>query len=897
MTKTASEIRSSFLQYFERHQHRIVASSPLVPHEDPTLLFTNAGMNQFKDLFLGREKRAYTRATTTQKCMRVSGKHNDLDNVGPSLRHHTFFEMLGNFSFGDYFKRDAIPMAWGLLTGEWQLPPDRLYATIFKGESGVARDDEAYALWRSFLPAERIGELGAADNFWQMGDTGPCGRCSEIYYFRGTEIPCGEEASGRACRGLECTCDRYIEIWNNVFMEFDRQADGTLNPLPAPSIDTGMGLERITAVLQGHLSNYDTDLFTPLLAAIGDRAGIAHRGTMSPSDVSMRVVADHTRAMTFLIADGVVPSNEWRGYVLRKIMRRAMRHGKRLGLTEPFIYTLVDTLVRDFGDAYPDLKTSHQSVARTIRSEEERFDAVLANGLPRLEDLLDRAAAGDRVVSGEAAFRLYDTHGMPRDFIEDMVEERKLTLDREGFERAMAGQRDKARAKSKFGTQAAGETAWQLRPGLAAAPDTFRGYDTTSLESEIVELLDTNRQSVERLSAGDEGFVALAETPFYLQSGGQVSDSGRLVASGGEAEVTELVKGPQGVPRFHAVRVTKGSLSYRDTVRAEVDASLRDATRRNHTATHLLHAALRQVLGTHVKQAGSLVAPDRLRFDFAHPAAVTSAELAAVERIVNEQVLRNTTVQTQVKNTEEAIAAGAMALFGEKYGDSVRVVSIPGFSVELCGGTHVQATGSIGLCAIVAESGVAAGVRRIEAITGLESLATLQNDREMLATIGSSLNARPGDVVGRINSLQDEAKRLARELQQARMQAALGGGPSGDAADHAVDVSGVKVVAREVAGLEKEGLRALVDQHRSRMKSGVVILASPIDGKVTIVVGVTADLTKKVPAGQVVKQLAPLVGGGGGGRPDFAEAGGKDPARIGDMLAAAPDIIRRLLSA
>jgi alanyl-tRNA synthetase len=897
MTKTANEIRSSFLQYFERHQHRIVASSPLVPHEDPTLLFTNAGMNQFKDLFLGREKRAYTRATTTQKCMRVSGKHNDLDNVGPSLRHHTFFEMLGNFSFGDYFKRDAIPMAWGLLTGEWELPPDRLYATVFKGESGVARDDEAYTLWRSFLPADRIGELGAADNFWQMGDTGPCGRCSEIYYFRGAEIPCGEEAAGRACRGLECSCDRYIEIWNNVFMEFDRQADGTLNPLPAPSIDTGMGLERITAVLQGHLSNYDTDLFTPLLAAIGDRAGIAHRGTMSPSDVSMRVVADHTRAMTFLIADGVVPSNEWRGYVLRKIMRRAMRHGKRLGLTEPFIYTLVDTLVRDFGDAYPDLRTGHQSVARTIRSEEERFDAVLANGLPRLEDLLDRAAAGDRVVSGEAAFRLYDTHGMPRDFIEDMVEERKLTLDREGFERAMAGQRDKARAKSKFGAQAAGDTAWQLRPGLTPAADTFRGYDTTSLDSEIVELLDANRQAVERLNAGDEGFVALAETPFYLQSGGQVSDSGRLRSSGGEAEVTDLVKGPQGVPRFHAVRVTKGSLSYRDKVRAEVDATLRDATRRNHTATHLLHAALRQVLGTHVKQAGSLVAPDRLRFDFAHPAAVTPKELAAVERIVNEQILRNTAVQTQIKNTEEAIAAGAMALFGEKYGDSVRVVSIPGFSVELCGGTHVQATGNIGLCAIVAESGVAAGVRRVEAITGLQSLTTLQNDRDILATIGSALNVRPGDVVARINSLQDETKRLARELQQARMQAALGGGPSGESADHAVDVSGVKVVAREVSGLEKEGLRALVDQHRSRMKSGVVILASPIDGKVTIVVGVTADLTRKVPAGQVVKQLAPIVGGGGGGRPDFAEAGGKDPARIGDMLTAAPDIIRRLLSA
>jgi len=894
---SANEIRRSFLQYFERQQHRVVTSSPLVPHEDPTLLFTNAGMNQFKDLFLGRERRPYTRATTAQKCMRVSGKHNDLDNVGPSLRHHTFFEMLGNFSFGDYFKREAIPLAWGLLTDEWGLPADRLYATVFKGEAGVPRDEEAHALWRGFLPAERIGELGAADNFWQMGETGPCGRCSEIYYSRGLEISCAEELAGRTCRGLECSCERYIEIWNNVFMEFDRQADGTLTPLPAPSIDTGMGLERITAVLQGHLSNYDTDLFTPLLTAIGDRAGVSHGGTMAPSDVSMRVVADHTRAMTFLIADGVVPSNEWRGYVLRKIMRRAMRHGKRLGVAEPFLYKLVDTLVRDFGDAYPDLKNSHDTVARVIHSEEERFDAVLANGLPKLEELLDQAAAGDRVVSGEAAFRLYDTHGMPRDFIEDMIDERKLTLNREGFDRAMAGQRDKARAKSKFGTPAAGEAVWQVRQGLSHLPDAFRGYEVTSLDTRIVELLDSNRQAVERLNTGDEGFVALAETPFYLQSGGQVSDRGRLIASVAEARVDDLVKGPAGLPRFHAVHVTKGALSYGDQVRAEVDTSLRAATRRNHTATHLLHAALRRVLGTHVKQAGSLVAPDRLRFDFAHPAAVTPAELVTIEQIVNEQVLRNISVQTEVKDTEAAIAGGAMALFGEKYGDNVRVVSIAGFSQELCGGTHVQATGNIGLCAIVAESGVAAGVRRIEAITGLESLTTLQRDRDVLARIGSALNVRTGDVVARIAGLQDEAKRLGRELQQARMQAALGGASTNASADDVMEIAGVKVIAREVTGLDKDGLRALVDQHRSRIGSGVVILACLSEDKVTIVVGVTADLTKKIPAGQVVKQLAPIVDGGGGGRPDFAEAGGKNPSKIGDMLAAAPGIIERLLSA
>jgi alanyl-tRNA synthetase len=897
MTTSAHDIRRSFLQYFERHRHRIVASSPLVPHEDPTLLFTNAGMNQFKDLFLGRETRAYTRATTAQKCMRVSGKHNDLDNVGPSLRHHTFFEMLGNFSFGDYFKRDAIPLAWGLLTQEWQLPAERLYATIFKGESGIPRDDEGYEIWRQCLPPERIGELGAADNFWQMGDTGPCGRCSEIYFHRGDDLPCAEEAAGRRCLELECTCDRYIEIWNNVFMEFDRQPDGTLTPLPAPSIDTGMGLERVAAVLQGHLSNYDTDLFTPLLSAIGRRAGTSHGGTTAPADVSMRVVADHTRAMTFLIADGVVPSNEWRGYVLRKIMRRAMRHGKRLGVTEPFLFTLVETLAREFGDAYPELRTAQQTIAQVIRGEEERFDAVLASGLPRLEELLDRAAAGDGVVSGEAAFRLYDTHGLPRDFIEDMVEERRLTLDRDGFERAMAGQREKARAKSKFGATPAGDAAWHLRPGTASRDDAFRGYDTTAVDTTIVELLDADRQTVDELPAGAQGYVALAETPFYVQSGGQVSDQGRLRTASAEAIVDDVLKGPAGAPRFHAVTVVRGTLTFGDRVEAAVEAGVRDATRRNHTATHLLHAALRQVLGAHVKQAGSLVAPDRLRFDFAHPAAVTEAQLADIERIVNEQVLRNLPVETEVKDTEAAIAAGAMALFGEKYGDRVRVVSVPGVSVELCGGTHVRATGDIGLCAIVAESGVAAGVRRVEAITGLAVLTALQRDRRAVAEVGAALNARPDELAPRVNALQDEVKRLSRELQQARMQIALGGASGTAAPDETRVVAGVTLVAREVSGLDKEGLRTLVDQHRERIKSGIVVLACPSDGKVALVVGVTPDLTSKVPAGQLVKQLASIVGGGGGGRPDFAEAGGKDPSRIGEMLAAAPRVVEQFLTA
>jgi alanyl-tRNA synthetase len=833
--------------------------------------------------------------------MRVSGKHNDIDNVGPSFRHHTFFEMLGNFSFGDYFKKDAIPFAWALLTEEWKLPADRLYATVFRGESGIPRDDEAYDIWRTFLPAERVGELGAADNFWQMGETGPCGRCSEIYYFRGGELPCDAEGKN-GCRGLECNCDRFIEIWNNVFMEFNRQADGTLNPLPARSIDTGMGLERVTAVLQGHLSNYDTDLFMPLLDAIGDRAGVGHRGTMEPPDVSMRVVADHMRAMTFLIADGVVPSNEWRGYVLRKIMRRAMRHGKRLGMTEPFLHTLVDTLVGEFGDAYPELKAGRDSIVRVIRSEEERFDAVLTSGLPRLEEVLDRAAATDKIVPGDQAFRLYDTYGLPRDFIEDMVEDRKLTFDREGFERAMEGQREKARAKSAFDLKKDQEFVFEsdaAREVLRRAGDQFEGYtDTTVHGVPVLAVFDEERRQVSELGAGQTGYVALSRTPFYLEAGGQVSDTGRLFTQNGETEgvVEGVVRTGPGLPRAHRVRVTKGTFRTRMLATTEVASDLRDATRRNHTATHLLHSALRQVLGTHVKQAGSLVAPDRLRFDFVHFSAVTREQLLEIERIVNEQVLKNTPVQTQVKPTQEAIDGGAMALFGEKYGDHVRVVSIPGFSMELCGGTHVRTTGDIGLFTIVAEGGVAAGVRRIEAVTGLGALERYRQQRETLDSVLAALNVPADQALDAIQKLQAETKRLARELQQARMKAALGGGSGGASQqEHVVEVAGTKLVAQRVSGLDKDALRALADSHRQRIKSGVVVLASAEDSKVSIVVAVTADLAKKVPAGQVVKQLAPIVGGGGGGRPDFAEAGGKDPAKIDEMLSAARGVVERLM--
>jgi alanyl-tRNA synthetase len=909
---TANEIRQSYLQYFARHGHRVVASSPLVPHEDPTLLFTNAGMNQFKDLFLGRESREYRRAASSQKCMRVSGKHNDLDNVGPSLRHHTFFEMLGNFSFGDYFKKDAIPLAWTLLTDVWRLPVDRLHATIFRGEAGIPRDDEAYDVWRGFLPASQLSELGAADNFWQMGDTGPCGRCSEIYFYRGPTLPCPEEAAGRSCLGVECACDRYTEIWNNVFMEFDRQQEGSLEPLPARSIDTGMGLDRVTAVMQGVASNYENDLFAPLLLAIADYAQVrdlpSNRATlittlgndMAPAPISVRVVADHMRAMTFLITDGVVPSNEWRGYVLRKIMRRAMRHGKRLGQSAPFLHRLVDTVVDIFGEAYPELVANRTAVIEVVRSEEERFDAVLTGGLPRLEDALDKAAAGTGVLDGQIAFRLYDTYGLPRDFIEDMVEERKISLDRDGFERAMEGQRGKARAKSSFkpGSEA---KRWNVAPAgieeLRRLDDQFAGYDATTTRAAIVALFKDTGTAVDpvpALVAGEQGFAVLGQTTFYLEAGGQVSDNGRLVGPLGVATVDGVSRHQEFAPRLHAITVTEGTLTLGDSVTTEVDVSRRDATRRNHTATHLLHAALRQVLGGHVKQAGSLVAPDRLRFDFVHFSAVTPDQLHRIESIVNEQILADTPVVTEVKATADAIAGGAMALFGEKYGDKVRVVSIPGFSLELCGGTHVGATGQIGLFAITSEAGVAAGVRRIEATTGTGSLTAFQRDRDELRAVSSALTARPGELGIRVAALLDENRKLARDLQQARMKAALGGGTA-SAGDQDVQVAGVTLVAREVAGLDKDGLRALVDQHRSRIASGVVVIASPSDSKVAIVVGVTPDLLKRVPAGQVVKLLAPIVGGGGGGRADFAEAGGKDPSKVGEMLAQSRQVVEQLL--
>ncbi len=877
---TSNEIRSSFLKFFEGRGHRIVPSSPLVPGDDPTLLFTNAGMNQFKDVLLGREKRAYTRATTAQKVMRVSGKHNDLDNVGPSHRHHTFFEMLGNFSFGDYFKADALPFAWELLTDVWKMPKDRFVVSIFKGENGIPRDDEAYEIWRTLgVPGDRILELGSDDNFWTMGDTGPCGRCSEIYFVRGGT-------------GI----DPEIEIWNNVFMEFERSADGTLTALPAPSIDTGMGLERMTAVMQNVHSDYDTDCFQPLLRRIGELSGHTY-GANESTDVSMRVVADHIRSTTFLIGDGVIPSNEWRGYVLRKIMRRAMRHGKHLGFAEPFMHQLVAVLDREMGDAYPDIRSGREMIEKTILAEEHRFEAVLTDGLPRLEaELAKVVGTKSKVLSGDAAFKLYDTFGVPFDFIEDTAATQGVTVDKDAYERAMEGQRDKARAKSGFGSGKK-ESGFTLdAEGLSRETgDHFEGYTATTVAGvPVVALWNDERQPVHELRDGDSGFIALARTPFYLEAGGQVSDSGRIVNAAGAIGVVDgLARTGAGMPRAHHVRVTSGTFKTRDIVTAEVDAPLRSATRRNHTATHLLHAALRQVLGAHVKQAGSLVAPDRLRFDFVHFQAITRDELDRIERIVNEQVYRNTPVTTDVDVApEKAIAAGAMALFGEKYGDKVRVVHVPGFSVELCGGTHVAATGDIGFFAIVAESGVAAGVRRIEAVTGAGAVEWAQQQRKSLDGVIGALKVNPDQAVEAIERLQADHKRLSREVTQLKTKLATGGASA--SSDDVVEVAGVKLVRRRLNDMEKDAMRGVADSLKAKIKSGVVVLASASDGRVQIVVAVTPDLTSKIKAGQIVKEIAPIVGGGGGGRSDFAEAGGRQPEKIDELLEASRAAVERL---
>jgi len=894
---TGSDIRRKFLDFFVQKVHKEVHSSSLVPANDPTLLFTNAGMNQFKDVFLGLEKRDYSRATTSQKCVRAGGKHNDLENVGFTNRHHTFFEMLGNFSFGDYFKRDAIAYAWELITSkEWfGIDKDKLYVTIFKGEAGVERDIEAYDFWLAQgVEKSRIYEMGLKDNFWQMGDTGPCGPCSEIHYDMGA-IASDQEHTDCA---FGCDCGRYVEIWNLVFMQFDRDASGKLNPLPQPSIDTGMGLERVAAVLQGVISNYDTDLFTSLIKRASELTGTSltkelQKEAKAKSAASLRVIADHSRAATFLISDGVVPSNEGRGYVLRKIIRRAITHGRLLGQTKPFLHHMVFAVRDLMEDAYPELKQTSQRISQNVLTEETRFAHTLDVGLEKLEELLKTSKAE---LAGAEAFKLYDTFGMPLDFMQDAARDQGVAFDHAGFNQAMEEQRARARASWKGAAKQTANPAYQQLP-----KSIFEGYRQTRSDGCEVLAIIHNGQGARELKAGDSGEVILDHTPFYADSGGQVGDKGWFYSDDHNtvvAEVTGCYSPIQGV-RAHQI-AAKQVLRVGDKVDAMVNAEIRQSTMRNHTATHLLHAGLREVLGKHVKQAGSLVAPNHLRFDFSHFTAVEDEELQDIEDIINKEVLRNQIVETITDVAiEEAINQyHAMALFGEKYGDKVRVVRIGDFSTELCGGTHTGATGEIGLIKILKEGSVSSGVRRVEAVTGEGSLAHFRKDHQLenfVASVAAHSDAASPTEALRLEMEKKDAeiKRLARELDEARMKSASSS--TANIGDKVKDVKGIKVLAHRVDNLERAQMRTLVDQLRDKIGSGVVVLGSASNGNVSLIVGVTKDLTSRVQAGKVIGPVAQKVGGKGGGRPDLAEAGGKDPAALDSALAEAYTIVDSLL--
>ncbi|HZQ95263.1 MAG TPA: alanine--tRNA ligase [Candidatus Sulfotelmatobacter sp.] len=940
---TGSEIRRKFLDFFVQKGHKEVHSSSLVPANDPTLLFTNAGMNQFKDVFLGLEKRDYSRATTSQKCVRAGGKHNDLENVGFTNRHHTFFEMLGNFSFGDYFKKDAIAYAWELITSpQWfGIAKDKLYVTIFKGENGVARDAEAYDLWvGQGVPQDRIYEMGLKDNFWQMGDTGPCGPCSEIHYDMGG---IASDQGHTDCQ-FGCDCGRYVEIWNLVFMQFDRDASGKLTPLPKPSIDTGMGLERVAAVLQGVISNYETDLFTPLIKRAAELTGVAGRDSHSArqaslrgadegvrpytggdgsvvsspslshkSAASLRVIADHSRAATFLMSDGVLPSNEGRGYVLRKILRRAITHGRLLGQTMPFLYQMVYAVRDLMKDAYPELNETADRVSKSVQAEETRFAHTMEVGLEKLETLLK--ASAERL-AGEDAFKLYDTFGMPLDFMQDAARDQGIAFDRAGFDRAMEEQKARARASWKGAAKQTANPAYQQLP-----KSEFEGYRQTRSEDCEVLAIIHNGQGVKELKAGEKGEVILDHTPFYAEAGGQVGDRGWLYSDDHNTVVAE-VKGCyypiQGV-RAHQV-VVKSTLKVGDSVDAVVNTDIREATMRNHTATHLLHAGLREVLGKHVKQAGSLVAPNHLRFDFSHFTAVADEELQDIEDIVNKVVLRNRKVET-IADVPIDVAINeyhAMALFGEKYGDKVRVIKIGDFSTELCGGTHTGATGEIGLIKILKEGSVSSGVRRVEAITGEGSLQHFRRDHQLENVVSSFVSPTlahksrkdgaaasemasdekmfsPADALkAELEKKDAEIKRLTRELDQARMKSASSS--TANAGEKIKEIKGVKVLAHRVDNLERAQLRTLVDQLRDKIGSGVVVLGSASNGNVALIVGVTKDLTARVQAGKVIAPVAQKVGGKGGGRPDLAEAGGKDASALDAALDEAYTVVEGLLA-
>ena len=862
-----SEIRRKFIDFFASQGHQPVASSPLVPGNDPTLLFTNAGMVQFKDVFLGNEKRAYNRAVTAQRCVRAGGKHNDLENVGYTARHHTFFEMLGNFSFGDYFKRDAIRFAWELITQVYGLPKEKLWTTVYQ------TDDEAYDIWTKEIgvPPERCVRIGdkpggrpyESDNFWQMADTGPCGPCSEIFYDHGPGIAGGPPGSPDA------DGDRYIEIWNLVFMQFNRDEAGTLHPLPKPSVDTGMGLERLTAVLQHVHSNYEIDLFQALV-----KAAARETGAKDPASPSLRVIADHIRACAFLICDGVIPGNEGRGYVLRRIARRAMRHGYKLGQKQPFFYRLVADLAAEMGDAYPELREAEGRVTATLRQEEERFGETLEHGMSILDEAL---AGGRKELDGDTAFKLYDTYGFPVDLTADIGRERGFTVDMTAFDAAMAAQQERSRAASRFKAGA------QLE--YSGAKTAFRGYDTLSEEGRVVALYREG-SPVKSLSIGEEGVVVLDRTPFYAESGGQVGDRGELT-KGGVCLTLFTVEDTQKIQPDvfgHYGTVKTGEIAIGDTVAAQVDLDKRARTMRHHSVTHLMHKALREVLGPHVQQKGSLVDEDKTRFDFSHNAPMTAAEIRRVEEIVNAEILANAATQARVMPMEEARKAGAMMLFGEKYGDEVRVLDI-GTSRELCGGTHVARTGDIGYFRIVSEGGVAAGVRRVEAIAGSVALAHAQADRERLARAAEALKAQPQEIEARIAQLVEGAKALEKEL--ARLKGQLAAGRLDDVlAAGTRTVKGVKAVALQLDGADAGMLRESLDKVKERLGSGVAILASVAEGKVSLIAGVTKDLTGKVKAGELVNFVAQQVGGKGGGRPDMAQAGGTNPAALGAALGS-----------
>ena len=873
----AAEIRSAFLKYFESKGHQIVASSPVVPGDDPTLLFTNAGMNQFKDVFLGFDKRPYTRAATAQKCIRAGGKHNDLENVGYTARHHTFFEMLGNFSFGDYFKRDAIHYAWELLTDVFKLPKEKLWATVY------AEDDEAYDIWTKEigLPAERVIRIGdnkgaryASDNFWMMGDTGPCGPCSEIFYDFGPGIAGGPPGSP------DEDGDRYTEVWNNVFMQFNRRIDESgnyvMDLLPKPSVDTGMGLERLTRVLQNVPTNYEIDLFVTLLAATQNVLKAAGATEIDPASPSLKVIADHIRACAFTVTDGVIPSNEGRGYVLRRIARRAIRHGYKLGARTPFFYKLVDVLAAEMGGAYPELKQQQARVTEVLRLEEERFFQTIANGMDILETALNSLGDG-KVLDGDVAFKLHDTYGFPLDLTADVLRERGLTVDEAGFNAAMTRQREQARAAGKF----------KIAQGLAysGAATTFHGYEKLLVEESKVTGVYVDGSPVEAARAGDDAVIVLDHTPFYAESGGQVGDAGAL-QNGTSRFIVEDTQKIQADVFGHHGRIVEGEIRIGDTIQARVDANRRAATIRNHSATHLMHKALREVLGEHVQQKGSLVDADKTRFDFAHNAPMTDEQIRKVEQIVNREIIANAATQARVMAIEDAQKTGAMMLFGEKYGDSVRVLDI-GSSRELCGGTHVSRTGDIGFFKIVAESGVAAGVRRVEAITGENALNYMLARDAQLAEVSSTLKVPTPEVGNKLAQVLDGVRALEKEIAALKSKFASN---QGDALlEQVIDINGVKVLAATLEGADITALRESVDKLRDKLGTAAVVLASVNDGKVTLIAGVTANLTGKVKAGELVNMIALQVGGKGGGRPDMAQAGGTDAAALPAALATVKD--------